>query len=526
MEHLNDSTRIPEILKTLMQAWMLDFPADQRPVVQVKEDDGADAAYTLGPMVTLITSREYEITALDDTYRFYMAPVNAAATGEMRKRLNEDRKRWIPTADGSGAQVPYVHGAWTLDGSTLTIARIDENSIRFQNGLEVTFSTKRTLLTSIFKDGFDEACRHAMRTPDPVETARRFGGFYSALSRQSLERVQKDIRSNEANRLELNRQHHQLVARLAQQREQERLLHLAVNERCGRTEAAVKRISQQLQSLVGERFQSISLSDTELVAVHTDVRIENADSGEESELGDIRCRIQLCGKELIRFEAAGDNEWRGNYFHPHVSIEGSPCLGNIGDDVNKLMTQREWGTLLLLLDEFLMSYNPSDPYVAWFNPESDEFDACLQSGEAECASCRDRDCPHWQSRWERCYESSTSYDCLDCANPECPYIDDVRDDCRADGGPYECLQCHREWCLLHPENEEDCRERNEPECSDCPHRSECSAWADDDEEDGRDEDGDERKDDEGSGDGESAQENGAGDEAETDETDAEGAAVG
>ena len=490
MENLHETTRIAEILKTLMQEWLLRFPADQRPIVQVKEDDRSDVAYMLGSVATIVTNSEYEVTALNGDFRFYMAPTNAAISSEKRKSLNEDRKRWIPSTRGPDIQVPYSHGAWALDGSTLYIGRIDENSIRFQNGLEVTFGTKRTLLTSIFRDGFDWACRNAMRAPSPIETTRRFGSFYAALSRQSLERTQQDIRDNEANLLELNRQYHQLVTKLTRQREEERLLRLAVNVKCGRTVNAVQRISQQLQSLVGERFQSISISDTELVTVHTDVQIEEPNSGETSELGDIRCRIELTGKELITFEPAGNNEWRSNYFHPHVSTEGSPCLGNIGDDVNKLMARREWGTLLLLLDEFLMSYNPLDPYTQWFDTDSDEYDDCLESGEASCTDCHDRDCPHWISRWERCYENSSSSDCLDCANPECPFIDDVRDDCRNDGNPYECLQCHREWCLLHPENEEDCRERNEPECPDCEHRSECQAWADEEEEDDEETDGD------------------------------------
>ncbi len=509
MEHLNDTTRIPEILRALMQEWLLDFPADQHPIVQVKEDDRSDAAYTLGPVMTVVVSREYEVTVLDGDYRFYMAPVNAAVTGEKRKLLNEDRKRWLPMEHGPDLQVPYVHGAWTLSGSTLYTARIDDNSIRFQNGLEVTFGAKRTLLTSIFRDGFDCACRNAMQTPNPLETTRRFGSFYSALSRQSLERTQQDIRDNEANLLELNRQYHQLVGKLARQREEERLLRLAVNEKCGRTMSAVKRISQQLQSLVGERFQSISISDSKLVAVHTDVRIEDPDSGVESELGDIRCRIELTGKELIRFEAAGNNEWRSNYFHPHISTEGSPCLGNIGDDVNKLMAQREWGTLLLLLDEFLLSYNPLDPYTQWFDSEHDEYEECYEGGEATCTDCSDRDCPYWDERYSRCFDNSSPRDCLDCGDARCPFLDDVRDDCRNDGGPYECLQCHREWCALHPESEENCRERNEPECPDCEHRSECSAWAVEDEEDEEDQD------------------DGAdGDEAETDDADAEGVAVG
>ncbi len=515
MEHLNDTTRIPEIFRALMQKWLLDFPADQRPIVQVKEDDRSDAAYTLGRVVTIVTSREYEVTALvtlndiDDDFRFYLAPVNVAVMGQKRKLLNEDRKHWISLGKFDDIQVPYVHGAWTLDGSTLYIGRIDENSIRFQNGLEVTFGAKRSLLAHIFKDGFDWACRNAMRTPNPLETAHRFGSFYGALSRQSLERTQQDIRDNESNLQELSRQYNRLIATLTQQREQERLLRLAVNEKCGRTEAAVKRISQQLQSLVGERFQSISISDTELVAVHTDVQIEDPDSGETSELGDIRCRIELTGKELIKFEAVGNNEWRGDYFHPHISTQGSPCLGNIGDDVNKLMAQREWGTLLLLLDEYITSYNPLDPYVQWFDEDRDEYDDCLDAGEASCTECNDRDCPHWDSRWERCNENSSPSECLDCGDSRCPYLDDVRDDCRNDGGPYECLQCHREWCALHPEDEDDCRERNEPECPDCEHRSECSAWVDEDEED------------------DDKQEDGAdGDETEADDANAESAAVG
>ena len=108
MENLHETTRLSEILKALMQEWLLRFPTDQRPMVQVKEDDRSDAAYMLGPVVTLVTSREYEVTALDGDFRFYLAPTNAAISYEKRKSLNEDRKRWIPSNHGPDIQVPYT----------------------------------------------------------------------------------------------------------------------------------------------------------------------------------------------------------------------------------------------------------------------------------------------------------------------------------------------------------------------------------------------------------------------------------
>jgi len=157
--------------------------------------------------------------------------------------------------------------------------------------------------------------------------------------------------------------------------------------------------------------------------------------------------------------------------------------------VNNLLAQREFGTLLLLLDEFLMSYNPADPYTEWFNPEEDQYDSCYESGDATCIDCRDSDCTYFPERWERCYDNSNSSECLDCANSECPYLDDVRDECRNDGSPYECLQCTRTWCLLKPEDEDDCISRNEPECPECENRKECSAWKGEDDETETDEDG-------------------------------------
>ena len=508
MDNLNDTTLVPDILKGLFQEWLQKYSTENKPIVQIREDSPSEPGYTLGPVVSIIVSHEYEITALLGECRFYMAPVKAVTTGERRKRLDEGHKRqtWAPS--GEDILAPSSHTAWALQCSILHLGRIDERSIHQLNGEEATFTTKRQLLTQIFKDGFDWACQSALRKPNLIETTRHFTGFYTALSRQSLDRVQTDIRNNESHLHDLSRQYNQTITTLARQRESERLLKLAVNEKCDRTQSAVERISRQLQHLVGDRFRSITISNEELVAIHTDVQIEDPNSGDTSDLGDIRCRIELTGKELIRFEACGNNEWRGDYFHPHISTQGSPCLGNIGEDVNKLLAQREWGTLLLLLDEFLMSYNPSDPYTEWFSEGQDEHEDCYESGDNDCRDCRDEHCPYWEGRWIRCADGMPESECLECSYRDCPYFEDAVNDCRNNGGPYECLQCQRDWCQFSLEDENDCYERNEPECGDCSHRSDCSAWVDEDEEDDEQDD------------------NNDGNETETDGPDTEGAVVG
>jgi len=476
MDNLHSTTLVPDVLKSLLLEWSYQYLTGKQPIVQVTKDRNFKPGYTLGPLVTVVVSNEYEITALLDNYRFYMSPVNATIMGSRRNLLNEDRKRWSASTSGYDVQVPYSHTAWALQGSTLYIGKIDEHSVRLLDGSELTFGAKRQLLTRIFHDGFKRACDNALREQQLSNTTKHFATFYTELSRQSLTRIQTEIADNESHLRDLSRQYNQTLAKLTRQREDKLLFKLAINTKCARTISNIERIAKQLQQLAGDRFSSIRINDTELVATHTNIQLEDPDSGETSELGDIRCHIELTGKELIRFEAAANNEYRGDYFHPHINSQGSPCLGNIGSDVNSLLAQRELGTLLLLLDEFLMSYNPADPYTEWFNPEEDEYERCYESGDATCIDCRDSDCTYFPERWERCYDNSNSSECLDCANPECPYLDDVRDQCRTDGSPYECLQCTRTWCLLKPEDEDDCRQRNEPECPECEHREECSAW--------------------------------------------------
>jgi len=481
MDNLHSTTLLPDVLKSLLLELVYQYPTGKQPIVQVTKDRNFKPGYTLGPLVTVVLSNEYEITALLGNHRFYLSPVNTTVQGERRKLLNEDRKRWSVATTGYDVQVPFMHAVWALQGSTLYIGKIDERSIRMLDGSELTFGSKREFLSRIFYDGFKRACDNALREQQLSDTTKHFATFYSELSRQSLARVQTEIEDNESHLRDLSRQYNQTLAKLAKQREEKLLFKLAINTKCARTITNVERIAKQLQQLAGDRFSSISISDSELTATHTNIQIEDPDSNEISELGDINCLIELTGKELIRFEPAGNNEHRGSYFHPHINEMGSPCLGNIGDDVNKLLAQREFGTLLLLLDEFLMSYNPADPYVNWFDPEEDEYTRCYESGDATCIDCRDSDCTYYPERWERCYDNSNSSECLDCANPECPYLDDVRDECRNDGSPYECLQCTRTWCLLKPEDEDDCRKRNEFECEGCENREECIAWEGEDE---------------------------------------------
>ncbi|MBI2633593.1 MAG: hypothetical protein HYW78_04405 [Parcubacteria group bacterium] len=51
------------------------------------------------------------------------------------------------------------------------------------------------------------------------------------------------------------------------------------------------------------------------------------------------------------------------YDHPHIR-GGSPCLGNIGDSITKLISRYEFSLVIQLLVQFLETYNPENPYKA------------------------------------------------------------------------------------------------------------------------------------------------------------------
>ena len=146
------------------------------------------------------------------------------------------------------------------------------------------------------------------------------------------------------------------------------------------------------------------------------------------------------------------------YHHPHISQDGTPCLGNIASTVYYLLIHQDIYQLVSLLIEFLRSYNEQNPYakIEFWDPDHDEDD-------------------EQEDRYESCYEEAGPYECVACDDTECPFHDDAQDRCREiRDSQDECLQCTQhcryardyEGCFSSQRNDHsECRTCGIAECS-------------------------------------------------------------
>ena len=151
------------------------------------------------------------------------------------------------------------------------------------------------------------------------------------------------------------------------------------------------------------------------------------------------------------------------YHHPHVSQDGTPCLGNISSTVYYLMLHQDIYQLVTLLIQFLKSYNEQNPYlkINYWDPDyEDENDPI--------------------DRYESCYEDSSAYDCVICQDSNCPYHEEAQERCHeARQNPNECINCTAD--CIYSGNYDACftaqMETDTPGCractyTDCPHHTE------------------------------------------------------
>lgn len=93
-----------------------------------------------------------------------------------------------------------------------------------------------------------------------------------------------------------------------------------------------------------------------LVGLTSEIVIEH--EGKKHPLGRFMISIDKDGKVKM------ESENRPHPAHPHLRAEGGFCLGNIGNDVPKLIGMERYAMAFTILHEFLSSYNPGDRVTA------------------------------------------------------------------------------------------------------------------------------------------------------------------
>lgn len=353
---------------------------------------------------------------------------------------------------------------------------------------------------------------------------RAFKNFYYETVTSQVEEVKADIEKNREALRKMDRESLQLAVQLGTQAKLVEILSANIKGTAtgdSKAETLAKTIAQLSNS---QDIASIAIVDRNLEVVFKNVELTY--KGMKCPVGDFKAviRPRTSGDTtVLEFFGVGNNvthSYFGSYIHPHIS-GGIPCLGNISNDVRRLLETQDYGMLILLLNEYIRSYNNSNPYRHWFdgNPiavpitapspapgttlsptghtvvpapshpepdyddsDEDEYDEdyyenCFQNDYESCRDCHRSGCPYHEERWDSCYESSSDRECAGCAYDDCPHREGAEDRCRETTGSVRSCQGCDASCPFARLEGEACWEVFHDQCEDCENRDDCIAYA-------------------------------------------------
>jgi hypothetical protein len=195
-------------------------------------------------------------------------------------------------------------------------------------------------------------------------------------------------------------------------------------------------------------------------------------------LGPFQVEIPFAG-DRIHIKGQDKQYIVDDYCHPHVSSDGSPCLGNAGPIIAKLLGTGDMTGAVNCILEFLRSYTAGNAYIKLqkWNPdwEDDEgrYESCYDTSSShDCVLCDDYDCPFKEDAQERCFEYAETIHCINCG--DCDMRESAIENCRRDHQSWQCVQCEHS-CTYAGEEDECANSHDGEKCPDCPVTS-CSHW--------------------------------------------------
>ena len=235
--------------------------------------------------------------------------------------------------------------------------------------------------------------------------------------------------------------------------------------------------------MLGKGLRSFEMGNGVLQAVTAPMEI--VWDGGRYDMGSYRISLPLSSGRLAIHPERGCTDVDG-YPHPHVNSDGNPCLGNIGGPLAQLLGEGEHAQAIVLLLEFLRSYNPDNPYIRlerWdpdWEDEDDRWERCYDEASfSDCATCDDWDCSHREGAEHRCYEYADTDDCIACA--ACERHRNAIESCRSTCDPEDCVTCDQECTYAGDEGA--CHEVHDGErCVDC-HNHDCNHYREEDDDD-------------------------------------------
>jgi len=307
----------------------------------------------------------------------------------------------------------------------------------------------------------------------PVFTAQRV-----KTAKEEVERLESQIKNNSDSRQYNLRQ----ITELSRKIQSDGDMLKYANKLAGEDgEEMAKKEWEEVMKLTPHMYTDVMINESGvLVAITQPVTINYDDW--DFDMGEYIVQINMVTGELNIVSANGGDH--NGHDHPHIS-SGKPCLGNIAEDLAKMIGEHQVTASLILINEYLHSVNEEGWYVSisgWDNEyeehdnddEDNEYDNCYENASAEqCLGCSDGDCSHYEDRYMNCWDGEPDFQ--ECSHSDyCTRLSRCQSRCRENSDSLDCMRCENTNHCSYAGNGEDCHdEGNDDRCVGCNVGADC-----------------------------------------------------
>ena len=307
-----------------------------------------------------------------------------------------------------------------------------------------------------------------------------FAGVMTRALEKSIHRMQTDINEND---YAISRKTQEIVELVQKNMEMKEGVECIKQVGTARKRENAIREFRELLKLQPKPFRSITFDDISLTAATGPIEIDHEDY--VYDLGRFEVEIAFTTNSLEIRNQESDRIVDG-YHHPHVNSSGQPCLGNISLSLTKLLAAKDYVPALILIHQYLQSYNADDAYLKlerwdpdWRDDEDESCEDCFRNAATlDCVEC-DRDgCPYWDDRHVRCAEFAQLYTCVRCR--DCDEWNVQVEMCRDSSSPQSCVTCDESRCPNAGDVQLCYDEHSGDECIDCDN-TDCKFYTEEEE---------------------------------------------
>ena len=377
-------------------------------------------------------------------------------------------------SDFCGEELPGVPVGPIVAGELVPLAHVTGRHILIPFDLEGLESNTPNIINYIFGEIVTLALDQAIKYIKTNDWEKEKSLFVQVMTKTLVENLEKMNTNIEENTESINYRTNDIVTLINKNNELKEIVEALNKTSFRRRKENALRDFTQMMKLIPQVYKTIVFDEFYLKAETNPIEIEF--NNYTYEMGRFEIKIGF-GNDTLEIRNLEENKCVRGHAHPHVGSDGYPCLGNISVTIDKLLADKQYTGLLILLHKFLCSYNLDNPFEKienwnpdWEDNDENDYDDCYENSSTwDCVECNDTDCPYWEDRFERCQEFAELERCLSCK--QCPQWQIEVEACRQDHKPSECVTCDLSNCPWAG-NEEECYEiHNGNDCTNCSHTS-------------------------------------------------------